>query len=158
MMMRMLRYLLLAAGMICCGCQRQNTAISPAVDAVKEVADKKEQTPKVIAYYFHRTVRCPTCIAIEARVARIIETDFKQQSADGRLAWMPFNLDEPGGDAFEKEFDISVSTLVLAKTKNGDQTGYKKLEEVWQLYHDPEAFNNYVKDEIGRFLDEQLAN
>ena len=52
------------------------------------------------------------------------------------------------------EFDTSVSTLVLSKMKDGNHAEYKKLEEVWQLIHDPEAFNAYIKDEIRRFLNE----
>jgi len=170
MFIRILQALLLTTGIMFSGCQQQNTAILPAtnniqapiensnisksVDLENITSDDSKQKPTVIAYYFHRTVRCPTCIAIEANAAKIIETNFQQQLADGSLTWLPFNLDDTGGEEYEKEFDLSFSTLVLAKRKDGNHTEYKKLEKVWQLIHDPEAFNAYIKDEIRLFLNE----
>jgi hypothetical protein len=170
MFIRILQALLLTTGTICSGCQQQNTAVSPAtnntrapiknsnisnsVDAVNITSDDSKQKPTVIAYYFHRTVRCPTCIAIEANAAKVIETDFQEQSADGRLMWISFNLDDQGGEEFEKEFDVSVSTLVLSKTKDGNHTEYKKLEKVWDFIGDPVKFDSYVQNEVKQFLNE----
>jgi hypothetical protein len=106
----------------------------------------------VIAYYFHYTVRCKTCLKIEASARAIIEKNFAAQIADGTLKWMPFNLDDAGGKAFEKEFDISVSTLLLANMENGKHGKFKKLEKVWELIEDPVAFENYVTTELQAFL------
>lgn len=134
----------LVSAVIGCGCKKQsdsNAVLSPN-DTV------------VIAYYFHRTIRCTGCLEIEANAKRVIESSFATQIADKKLIWVPFNLDEPGGEEFGKEFDVSASTLVLSKTKNSNHTEYKKLEKVWQLVHDPEAFNVYVKDEVKQFLNE----
>jgi hypothetical protein len=114
--------------------------------------DKNSST--VIAYYFHRTMRCPTCLAIEANAQRVIETGFADQIADEKLMWIPFNLDEPGGEKFEKLFDISASTLVLAKVQNGNHTEYKKLEKVWEFIGNPMKFDEYVQTEVRRFLNE----
>jgi hypothetical protein len=133
----------LVSAVIISGCKKQgdsNAASSPAMDGNDTV---------VIAYYFHRTIRCAGCLEIETNAKRVIENSFANQIADKKLIWAPFNLDEPGGEEFGKEFDVSASTLVLSKTKN-----YKKLEKVWQLAHDPEAFDAYVKDEVKQFLNE----
>ena len=99
-------------------------------------------------------MRCPTCLAIAANTARVIEENYPQHIADGTLMWMPFNLDDPGGDEFEKEFDVSVSTLVLAKTEDVNHTEYKKLEKVWDFIGDPVKFDSYVQKEVKLFLDE----
>ena len=133
----------LVSAVVISGCKKQgdsNAASSPAMDGNDTV---------VIAYYFHRTIRCAGCLEIETNAKRVIENSFANQIADKKLIWAPFNLDEPGGEEFGKEFDVSASTLVLSKTKN-----YKKLEKVWQLAHDPEAFDAYVKDEVKQFLNE----
>jgi len=114
-----------------------------------------KNSPTVIAYYFHRTFRCPTCLAIEADAAGIIEDNFSQQLANGNLMWIPFNLDDSGGDKFEKDFDISVSTLVVAKIRDGKVTEFKKLEKVWQLVGDNQAFSKYVKSEIDEYLNDK---
>ncbi len=123
-------------------------------NAVNTANTSDKDSPTVIAYYFHRTMRCPTCLAIEANAARVIEENFSQHIADGTLMWMPFNLDDPGSEKFEKEFDVSVSTLVLAKTEDGNHTEYKKLEKVWGFIGDPVKFDSYVQKEVKQFLDE----
>jgi hypothetical protein len=128
----------------------QNAIDSNAMESL--VRDENDTT--VIAFYFHRTIRCAVCLEIEANAKRVIENSFANQIADKKLIWAPFNLDEPGGEEFGKEFDVSMSTLVLSKTKNGNHTEYKKLEKVWQLIRDPEDFDAYVKDEVKQFLDE----
>jgi hypothetical protein len=122
-----------------------NAASSPARDSNDTV---------VIAYYFHRTVRCAGCLEIEASAKRVIEDSFAAQIADNKLIWVPFNLDEPGGEEFVKEFDVSVSTLVLSKTKNGNRKEHQKLEKVWDLIHTPGDFDAYVRNEVRRFLNE----
>ena len=138
----------LVSAIIISGCEKQgdsNAASSPAKDGNDTV---------VIAYYFHRTIRCAGCLEIETNAKRVIEDSFAARIADKKLIWAPFNLDEPGGEEFGKEFDVSASTLVLSKTKNSNHTEYKKLEKVWQLVHDPNAFDAYVKEEVKQFLNE----
>lgn len=152
-----------------CGCQEQassNSAVAMKHSSIGATQTKEESntantaTPSnknsstVIAYYFHRTMRCPTCLAIETNAARVIEDNFPQQIADGRLTWIPYNLDDPGGKEFEKEFDVSVSTLVLSKMANGNHTEYKKLEKVWDFIGDYGKFDGYVQTEVRQFLNE----
>ncbi len=110
--------------------------------------------PVVIAYYFHRTVRCATCLAIEANTASAIKENFPQQLAEGVLIWMPFNLDDEGGKELGKQFDITSNTLVLAQFYNGLLIRHKKLEEVWQLVGNNERFSEYVKNEINVFMND----
>jgi len=108
----------------------------------------------VVAYYFHRTFRCAGCLAVEARAAEAIEKHFAEQLVDGRLVWMPFNLDEPGGADYEKAFDLSFNSLVLSRTQDGRSIEHAKLDNVWSLAGDPVQFDDYVKNEVGRFLNE----
>ena len=110
--------------------------------------------PTVIAYYFHRTVRCTTCLAIEANARRVIDEDFSQQVAEGRLIWIPYNLDEPDGKGIQEEFGVFGSTLVLSRVDGGNNTEYKKLEKVWDFIGDSVKFDNYVRTEVQQFLNE----
>ena len=115
-------------------------------------SDKNGST--VIAFCFHRTMRCATCLAIEANVARVIETNFAEQLASGKLIWIPYNLDELGGDELGKEFDVSSSTLVLTKMQDGNHIKYKKLEKVWDFIGDPLKFDEYVQTVVKDYLNE----
>lgn len=159
-----------ALALSACGCLEQtssDSAVEFKSSSLKETTEANEENetintsapleknkPTVIAYYFHRTMRCPTCLAIEANAARVLEDRFGQQIADGKLMWIPYNLDEPGGDELEKEFDVSVSILVLAKVQDGNHTKYKKLEKVWDYISKPAKFDEYVQGEVKEFLNE----
>jgi hypothetical protein len=130
------------------GCKKHGdskTASSPAGDGNDTV---------VIAYYFHKTIRCVGCLEIESAAKQVIENSFPKQIAEQKLIWVPFNLDDPGGKEFEKKFNVSGSTLVLSKAKGGDDTQYRKLEKTWELISDQNDFDAYVRNEVQQFLNE----
>jgi hypothetical protein len=152
-----------------CGCQEKvpsNPVVGMKHSSIEATQTNEESkiintatpsvknSPTIIAYYFHRTMRCPTCLAIEANAARIIKDNFPQLVAEGSLIWIPYNLDDPGGKEFEKEFDVSVSTMVLSKMEDSNNPKYKKLEKVWDFIGDPAKFDEYVQAEVRLFLNE----
>jgi hypothetical protein len=138
--------------LVCCGCQEREAG---GPSGLYEGQKGGEVRPTIMVYYFHRTARCPTCIAIELKAHQVIIENFNNQIAEGRLIWMPINLDEPGGEEFQKEFDIGISTLVVAKIADGNHIGYKKLDRVWTLLNDREGFSKYVIDEIDEHLNDK---
>jgi hypothetical protein len=160
-----MKSLIFIFGVLACtltvGCQGRDSSVVAAADSI--VAESKPQQsgepvakerPVVVAYYFHRTFRCAACLAIEGRAAESIERHFAQELADGRLVWMPFNLDEPGGDAYEKDFELSLNSLVLSKTLDGQSIRHSRLDRVWNLAGDAVQFDGYMKNEVERFLNE----
>jgi hypothetical protein len=152
MLFKLTRGVLITLILMCYGCQERQ---SEAASASSELSRQHKGNPAastVMIYYFHRTVRCFTCRSIEANVAQVISDNFHQQIADGRLTWKPFNLDDLGGEKFEKEFDIAGNTLVVAEVVNDSHVRYKRLEEVWQLLGDSEEFSEYVTDEIKEYM------
>ena len=114
--------------------------------------DRTERSHTVVAYYFHRTFRCPSCLAIEALSLEALQSGFEQALRDGALEWLTVNIDEPGGEDFVNDFDLSTSSLVIADMQNGKQVKWKKLEEVWKLKDDRDAFVKYVQDEVATYL------
>jgi hypothetical protein len=151
MVLRLLQIVCLASAVFYFGCQGQKASVNSDRTFKQETVNQTDKST-IIAYYFHRTFRCPTCRAIEANAERVIKKNFAQELADGRLMWIPFNLDDPGGKEFEKEFDVFISTLVVAKMKGDNNIEYKKLEKVWDLLSDPERFSQYVTEEINKYL------
>ncbi|MBL7153365.1 MAG: hypothetical protein ISS79_06585 [Phycisphaerae bacterium] len=161
----------IAFWLFCGGC-RQNTAVlsagahnapataefsqqdgqSKPIGGEKDNPDENTSEPTVIAYYFHRTVRCIACITIESIAAEVIEGNFQQQLADGRLIWMRINLDDEGSRQYEEQFEVSGSALVVAKMDDRNGMQYKKLTKVWELLSDPDALSKYVENEIDEYL------
>jgi hypothetical protein len=111
-----------------------------------------DSSSAVTVYYFHRTVRCHGCQQIELMADQTIRQRFSKELEQGRLIWLVLDMDEPENQPFVKEYDLSVSTLVLANARKKGSRDWKKLEKVWELYGDPEAFNQYVRKEIAEYL------
>jgi hypothetical protein len=151
MLFKLIQGAFIAVVLICCACQEREAGGSSDLYRGQNGNNGK---PTIMVYYFHRTARCPTCITIELNAHQVIQDHFQNQIADGRLIWMPINVDEPGGEEFEKEFDVGFSSLVAAKIVDGNCIEYKKLNEVWTLLSDWEGFSKYVRDEINGFLNE----
>jgi len=111
-------------------------------------------THKVIAYYFHRTVRCETCRAIEAQAHATIEAEFSVALKTGTLEWRVVNVEEAGNESFVKDYDLAQPALVLVDSVNGQRVRWRKLSRVWDLIHTPPAFAQYVQNELRNYLGE----
>lgn len=155
MLSKLTRSVLIALVLICCGCQERQSDGESASSGLSGQHKGNPAASTVMVYYFHRTTRCFSCLTIEANAAQVIKDNFREQMTDGRLVWMPFNLDDPGGEEFEKEFDIAASTLIIAEMVDGNHVRYKKLEEVWHLLSDPEGFSEYVTDKVNKFMNDK---
>jgi hypothetical protein len=107
---------------------------------------------KFIAYYFHRTLRCPTCLKIERTAKQAIEKGFAPDLKSGRLEWRAVNIEEPGNEHFEKDFELESSSLVLVEMNDDQVVRWKNLEQVWELVGNPARFDAYVQSELRAFM------
>jgi len=148
MLLKLTQSIFIVLILTCCGCQESQVNTASASSDLNGLQDG----PAVIAYYFHGTRRCFSCITVETNAAQVIEDNFQQQITDGSLKWMPLNMDDPGNKEITEKFDVKTNTLVVAKMVDGNYIGHKKLKKVWQLIDDPEGFSEYVTDEINAFL------
>ncbi|MFH0777101.1 MAG: nitrophenyl compound nitroreductase subunit ArsF family protein [Candidatus Eisenbacteria bacterium] len=116
--------------------------------------EAKAESPYVIAYYFHGTVRCPTCRKIEAWSREAIEKAFQQQLGTGDLKWRALNVDESENKHFVGDFELYTRSLVLVRIRDGKREAWKNLEKVWDLIGDEQAFKEYVHREVTAYLGE----
>ena len=119
-------------------------------NTVQNTANSADQVhhSKIIAYYFHGTVRCMTCRKIESLSHDVVASDFMAQLKTGDLEWHAVNLDLPENTHFIRDYQLVARSLVLVKYENGKQTGYKNLQEIWRLVNDEKAFRKYIKGEL----------
>lgn len=138
--------LIICSGLILLNsCQDKNT---------KTELSSEKTSPEIFVFYFHRTVRCSTCLEIEADTAKVLKENFPQFLADGFLKWVPFNMDDDGGEEFAKQFDITSNTLLLARISENKELKYKKLEDIWEFAGNPEELSTYVTNEINEFMND----
>lgn len=168
------RSVLAAAGLllvVACGCRPSSSDAGqetlPQVAAKEEVAQAAE-TPaaqttatapaqtdehtRVIAYYFHYTLRCATCLSIEAQARAAVEMGYAQELKDGRVEWQAVNIDEPDNKHFEQDFELGGSSLVLVEMNGADIVRWTVLGKVWDLVDDEAGFQEYVWTELALYV------
>ncbi len=97
---------------------------------------------KVIVYYMHTTFRCVTCNSIERMAKEVVETQFADALAAGRIEWREVNFQER--EDLAQKYDVASSCVVVVRIENGQEIGFKRLDEVWTLVDKPAAFADYV--------------
>ncbi|NLF17267.1 MAG: hypothetical protein GX595_08415, partial [Lentisphaerae bacterium] len=97
---------------------------------------------KVMVYYLHATFRCVTCNTIEAMAKEVVETQFAEDLAAGRIEWYEgdFQVEED----LAKRFDVVSSCVVVARRAGGKEAEFQRLDEVWTLVDKPAEFKAYV--------------
>jgi len=124
---------------------------SESLRATSNPSDKK-QPPELAAYYFHGTSRCATCLTMEQYAREAIEGAYHIQLENGRVRWQAVNYDEPANEHFVKEYGLVASSLVIVSDKASTSSGWRKLDRIWDLIGDEQAFKNYVIDEVRMML------
>lgn len=107
---------------------------------------------RVIAYYFHGDVRCPTCLLIEKLSHDAITKNFAKQLQAGNLEWKVINVDTPRNSHLIKDYHLYTKSLIIATLKNNKQVSWKNLEKVWEYVHDANKFYAYVQTEVAKSL------
>ncbi|MBU1912919.1 MAG: hypothetical protein KKB22_05240 [Candidatus Omnitrophica bacterium] len=115
---------------------------------------KPQKTDYVRAYYFHGDFRCLNCHKIEQYSKEAVDRYFAREIASGELEYKVINIDKKGNGHFAEDYKLYTKSLVISKIKDGREVEYKNLEKVWNYLGDKEAFYNYVKEEVTKFLEE----
>jgi hypothetical protein len=86
--------------------QAQETQKATTVDEVIEV------------YYFHYTRRCVTCRIVERETENAINEFFPEMAKDGKIVYMPLNIEEDSNLKLAGDLGVSGQTLLV---KNGNK-------------------------------------
>ena len=135
------------AALIWCGISFPAAAQVPAIDEpdtskLSWVENRIPDTePEVVVYYFHRTVRCQTCLEMEFLAGEALKDRFEPELATGLLAWRPINIDRSENTSLTERFGIDGPTLII---DGGDEPGWKNLDRIWELSSDPVRYRAYV--------------
>jgi hypothetical protein len=106
----------------------------------------------LMVYYFHGSVRCPTCEAIESQSKAVVQTDFAAEMASGDLQWQVLDYEQPANAPLAEEFEIQAPIVVLARLQDGRVTDWKRLDEVWGLVGDEADFAAFLREQIRAML------
>ena len=140
----------------------QPNPTATVVQAIPEFAEAEtpkapeepaEPQRKLIAYYFHRTQRCPTCLKMEAYAKDVLTEGLYDAFESGELEWRAVNIEEPRNEHFVMEYELSASAVVMVSLEDGEQKQWKSLDRIWDLVSDEWAFKEYVRNEAMAYLE-----
>ncbi|MDD5587199.1 MAG: nitrophenyl compound nitroreductase subunit ArsF family protein [Alphaproteobacteria bacterium] len=133
--------------------ERGSGQSEPPLQAAKAPMQPKAAiSAKVVAYYFHGNYRCPTCRTIEAYTAEAINNGFDEDLKSGRVELKVVNIEEPGNEHFVQDYQLANRSVVVASYEGDNQRDWKRLDEVWQLVGNKDAFIRFVQNETAVFL------
>lgn len=107
---------------------------------------------QVIACYFHRTVRCPTCRTISAYIEESVKAGFAAQLQDGSVKLTMIDFQDPKNQKFTQAYRITGPTLVIMDVKDGKVAAWKPAPKVWSLVGQKDQFIRYVQGEVRSYL------
>lgn len=142
------------------GTQEQSgTAKSPAVAAIADTAQSGTATApvavngKIIVYYFHGNMRCPTCHNLENYAKTEIEGTFTDAIRNGKLEWKTVNVETAGNEHFVKADTLYTKSVIVSTVKDGKGVSRKNLDRIWQLVREEAKYREYIAKEVRACLD-----
>jgi hypothetical protein len=124
----------------------------PPVSEVDRSAAAGKRT--VVAYSFHGTLRCTTCLLVERGAEEAIRVTFADNLADGSLSWRSVNIRPPENQHFATEYQVPSWGLVLVEYRGSTPEVWRNLPLAGELVRaDPDAFRRYVTAEVRAFLE-----
>lgn len=120
--------------------------------AVAAEAAKAPPKDRVVAMYFHRTQRCPTCLKMGSYTEEAIKTGFAKQLKDRTVEFHYIDFQNEKNEAFAKAYKVTGPALIVAKVKDNKVAEFKDLKDIWSNVGDKEAFVKYVQGHIAAYL------
>jgi len=125
-------------------------AASACADEPQSAAPARQ----VMACYFHRTHRCPTCKKISALSEKAIRAGFAGELKRGEVAWTMIDYQDARNQKLTEGYKITRPTLVVIDVREGKVARWQALPKVWSLVFQPEEeFSKYVQDAVRGYLE-----
>jgi len=103
------------------------------------------------AIYFHNTFRCVTCLKIEGDAKAIVEKEFAEELAAGKLRWSTINMEE--NRSYISQYDLASPSLVLIRKAGDEVVDWITLKDTWNLIRSETRFAPYIVDSFQAFLE-----
>jgi hypothetical protein len=106
--------------------------------------------PTLEVLYFHATMRCPTCLAIEDNARKVVQQNFKPQMDSGIIKFESYNVDESANKALVDKYKITFSTLLLIKS-DGTKIDFTNKAFQYALAN-PAKYESLLNAEIEKLI------
>ena len=132
----------------------QESQAAPQTAQINETQKQPEISApaKVIVYYFYGKSRCYSCHKIEAFTREAIQGGFEQEIKDGRVELKNINIEKLANRHYIQDYQLASRSVVVARYKGHEQKDWERLDYVWQIVGDYDAFIAFVREKTSAFL------
>jgi Zn-dependent alcohol dehydrogenase len=116
-----------------------------------QVAARTSPPDRVVAMYFHRTQRCPTCLKMGSYSEEAVKAGFAERLKDGTVAFYDVDFQDPRNATLVKRYDVTGPTLVVAKVTENRVVESRHLADIWAKAPNKQAFLAYVRENVAAY-------
>ncbi len=109
---------------------------------------KKAPKDRVVAMYFHRTQRCPTCLKMGSYTQEAVKSGFAKQLKERTIELHEIDFQNKKKAAFTKAYKITGPALIVARVTDNKVAEFKNLKDIWTHVGDKKAFIKYVQEHV----------
>jgi thiol-disulfide isomerase/thioredoxin len=117
-----------------------------ALGSVAQAADAPKD--RVVAMYFHRTQRCPTCLKMGSYSEEAVKQTFAEEIKKGQVAFYFIDFQDPKNSRYATAYNVNGPALIVAKISDNKVASYSSLEDIWSKVGDKPAFLRYVQEGV----------
>ena len=121
-----------------------------AADALTAFAADRP-ADRVVAIYFHRTERCPTCQKMGSYAEEAVKKGFAEQVKKGTVEFYFIDFQNEKNAALKKGYGISGPALVVAQVRKNKVKQFKNLKEIWTKVQKKDEFVKYVRENLDAY-------
>jgi hypothetical protein len=108
----------------------------------------EQPSERVVAMYFHRTKRCPTCLKMGSYSEEAVKKGFPKQIKNGSVQFYYIDYQDKKNAALAKGYKVSGPALIVAKIKKNKVKEYKNLKDIWTKVREKPEFIKYVRENV----------
>jgi hypothetical protein len=112
----------------------------------------KPPADRVVAMYFHRTQRCPTCLKMGSYSEEAIKQGLAKQLKEGSVEFHFVDFQNKKNAALTKGYKISGPALIVAKVEANKVKEFKDLKDIWTKVQEKPEFLTYVRENVEAYL------
>lgn len=99
-------------------------------------------------------MRCVNCRNIEQYTKEALDKYFREDLNAGKVVLKVINVETGGNEHFTNDYQLYTKSVVLSLVKGGKEVKFDNLAKVWEYLRNKEAFQQYVKNEVEKYLKE----
>ena len=105
---------------------------------------------EIAVYYFHYSIRCEACVAVEDETRRILTENYPDKLKNNFISFQSINLDEKSSKTLAEKYQIGGQTLIFVK--NGKIAKDLTNEAFLYASLNPPIFEDKVKETVNNLI------